>query len=72
MPKIYRINRLNIVVSVNEYGRKRRVNEFLAEYHRMTRCRIYGSLIGTSLHKEFYKTLSTCLHIWLMLLEGAY
>jgi len=72
MPELYRIHRLDIVMSVYKDGRKRRIHSLLSENDRMSLCRINGSLIGTGFHKKLHKSFSATLHVRLMLLEGAH
>ena len=72
MPQIDRIYRLDIIMTIDKHGRQRRIHHLLAEDHRMTGSRIYGSLISTRLHKKFHKSFGTTLHIRLMLLKRAH
>ena len=71
MPECDRIDRLDIIVSVNKDCRKRRIYHLLAEYYRMPGGRIDSCFICTCLHEQFYKSFSTALHIRLVLLQGA-
>ena len=72
MPELDRIDRLHIIVAVNENCRKRRIHHLLAEHYRMTSGRIYRRLISTGLHKKLDKTLCTTLHVRLVLLQRAH
>ena len=69
MPQFDRIDRLNVIMTIDEHCRKRRIYHLLSEDHRMSCCRIYCSLICSCLHKKLNKTLSTALHIRFMLLQ---
>ena len=72
MPKLDRIDRLDIIMSIYKNCRKRGINNLLTEHYRMTGCRINRSLIGTGLQKKFHKSVCATLHIRLMLLKRAH
>ena len=59
MPEFDRIHRLHIVMSVHKDCRKRRINEFLTEHHRMSSSLIYSSLISTGILQKFDEPLRT-------------
>ena len=69
MPKLDRVYRLYVIMSVDKYCRQRWVYELLSEDHRMAGCRIYCSFICARLLQEFDKTLCTALHVRLVLLQ---
>ena len=69
MPKLDRIDRLHIIMSIYKNCRKRWINNLLTEHYRMTGCRINRSLISTCLKQKFHKPVSAALHVRLMLFQ---
>ena len=72
IPQFDRVDRLDIVMPVNQDRLCRRVYDFLTEYDRMPRSRIYRSPVRSGSKKEFRQTHGATLHIWLVLREGTY
>ena len=71
VPQFDRIHRLDIIMAVNEYGRKRRIHCLLSEYYRMAGSRIDGSLVCASFFQELHQSLRTAQHVRLVLLKRA-
>ena len=71
-PEFERIDRLYIIMSVDEYGRKRRVDCLLCEYDRMALCRKDLGAVGSGFKKELGEPLRTTEHVILMRLQRAH
>ena len=72
IPLIERFRRLNVIVTIYQYGICLRVNDFLPIHHRISHGFTYPGFIGTGLHEKIGQRFRTEIHVSLVLLLRTY
>ena len=71
VPLFKRLRRLHVIVAINHHSLPLRVDDLLAEHHRITLARIDSGLVGPSLQKQLLQPLGATFHILLVVLLRA-
>ena len=70
-PFLQRLRRLHIIMAIDQYRLPGRIEDFLAEDHRIARCRIDPGLVRTGLQQEVPQPFGTPDHVRFVLRLGA-